>query len=110
MNFLDAHAAPIAAFQTQPNLTPFTAQMPEVALDNLFPPDKPSAAMREYFKLTNEQNLTRADLANPREMNEIIWFSVKGAKNKMPQIARMPIFDVMTAGIKEDIDIAEDGD
>ncbi len=110
MNFLDAHAAPIAAFQTQPNLAPFTAQMPDVALDNLYPPDKPSAAMREYFKLTNEQNLTRADMANPREMNEIIWFSVKGEKIKMPEIARMPAFDIMTAGIEEELDSEKDGD
>ena len=107
MNFLDAHAAPIAAFQTQPNLTPFAAQMPEIALDNLYPPDKPDKAMLKYFKLTNEQNLTRADMANPQEMNEIIWFSVKGEKNKMPQIARMPAFDVMTAGIKEETEESE---
>lgn len=113
MNFLDAHAAPIDIFQSEPDLAPFEAQLPEVALDNLFPPAKPNKAMMKYFDLTNEQNLTRADMANPRELNEIIWFSVKRGAAPMPGIARLPAFDVMTAGINpedEESEEAEDED
>ncbi len=99
MNFLDANAAPIDIFTSEPDFSPFTASLPEVAFDNLFPPKKASAALRRYFELTDEQNLERADMANPRELNEIIWFSVRGEKSPMPEIARLPAFDLMTAGL-----------
>ncbi|MBA3599992.1 MAG: hypothetical protein H0W45_01955 [Acidobacteria bacterium] len=58
--------------------------------------------MRKYMKLTDEQNLEFADMANPRELNEIIWFSARGEKSAMPEIARLPAFDLMTAGLIED--------
>ncbi len=102
MNFLDANAAPIDIFSNEPDLTTFTAILPDVALDNLFPPKKTTVAMRKYFELTKEQNLERADMANPRELNEIIWFSVRGEKSPMPEIVRLPAFDLMTAGLIED--------
>jgi hypothetical protein len=41
-------------------------------------------------------------MANPRELNEIIWFSVRGDKSPMPEIARLPAFDLLTAGIREE--------
>ncbi len=104
MNFLDAHAIPIDIFTDKANLTPFQAQFPDVALDNLYPPEKPTEAMLKYMKLTDKQNLTHADMANPRELNEIIWFSVRGNSTPMPKIARLPAFDIMTAGIKPDDD------
>ncbi len=113
MNFLDAHAAPIDIFTGKANLAPFQAQMPAVALDNLFPSENPSTAMRKYMKLTDEQNLQHADMANPRQLNEIIWFSVRGNSAPMPEIARLPAFDVMTAGIKpndDDDELADDDD
>lgn len=100
MNFLDAHAAPIDIFTAQADLSPYKAELPEVSLDNLFPPPNPSKAMLKYMKLTDEQDLSHADMANPRQLNEIIWFSVKGSSEPMPEIARFPAFDVMTAGIK----------
>jgi YVTN family beta-propeller protein len=100
MNFLDAHAAPIDIFTAPADLSPFKAELPEIALDNLFPPQKSSQAMLKYIKLTDEQDLSHADMANPRELNEIIWFSVKGNSVPMPEISRLPAFDVMTAGIK----------
>ena len=65
--------------------------------------------MLRYMELTNEQNLTRADMADPRALNEIIWFSVKGDREKMPEIARLPAFDVLTAGVREEDD-DEDAD
>ena len=104
MNFLDAHAAPIDIFTAQADLSPYKAELPEIALDNFFPPAKPTQAMLKYMKLTDEQDLSRADMANPRELNEIIWFSVKGESAAMPEISRLPAFEVMTAGIKPDDD------
>ncbi len=110
MNFLDANAAPIDIFTVEPDLTTFRAILPDVALDNLFPPKKASAAMRKYMKLTDEQNLKFADMANPRQLNEIIWFSVRGEKSPMPEIARLPAFDLLIAGIREEDDEEEEDD
>ncbi len=110
MNFLDANATPIDIFTNTPDLRPFQAQLPNVALDNLFPPDNPSAAMLNFMRLTNQQDLKHADMANPRVLNEIIWFSVKG-EIPMPQIARLPAFELMTAGVNpEDEDEEEENE
>ncbi|MDQ3323430.1 MAG: hypothetical protein M3525_13515, partial [Acidobacteriota bacterium] len=104
MNFLDANAAPIDIFTDKPDFTTYRAELPDVALDNLFPPKRITAAMRKYMDLTNEQNMEHADMANPRELNEIIWFSVRGEKSPMPEIARLPAFDLLTSGILEEDD------
>ncbi|MBC7797217.1 MAG: hypothetical protein H7Z37_10125 [Pyrinomonadaceae bacterium] len=108
MNLLDATATPIDIFQETPDLTPYQAVLPTVALDNLTPPEKTTAAMRRYFDLTRKQNLTHEDLVNPKEMNEIIWFSVRGENDKMPGISKLPAFDLMTTGIVDEDD-TEDG-
>ncbi|MEO6589991.1 MAG: alkaline phosphatase family protein, partial [Pyrinomonadaceae bacterium] len=67
MNLLDATAAPIDIFTDTPDFTPFKAIMPEIAPDNLIPPEKTTTAMREFMDLTDQQNLKHADLANPRQ-------------------------------------------
>lgn len=102
MNLLDATAAPIDIFQETADLTPFTAILADVALDNLYPPENPSAEMRSFMRLTDRQNLTRADMANPQELNEIIWFSVRGKTGRMPETAPLPAYDLMTAGLIEE--------
>ena len=51
------------------------------------------------MNMTERQDLSHPDMANPRELNEIIWFSVKG-QAEMPGIARLPAFELMTTGIK----------
>jgi hypothetical protein len=105
MNLLDATAAPIDIFQDEPDLTAYKAVLPNIALDNLFPPAKTTAEMRAMMKLTEEQDFTHADMANPAALNKLIWFSVRGAGNKMPEIARLPAFELMTAGLdKEDVE------
>ena len=106
MNFLDANAIPMDVFGSTADLRPYTAELPTVALDNLFPPERPAQAMLRYFELTDQQDLRHADMADPRALNEIIWFSVRGAE-EMPGIARLPAFDLMTAGMKPD-DIDDD--
>ncbi len=99
MNFLDAHATPIDIFTATANLEPYFAQLPNVAFDNLFPPEKPTGKMAYYMNMSDRQDLTHPDMANPRELNEIIWYSVKG-DTAMPGIARLPAFELMTAGLK----------
>jgi hypothetical protein len=100
MNLLDATATPIDIFQNEPDLTPFKAVLPDIALDNLFPPKKPSAEMSAFMRLTDEQDLTHPDIANPLELNRIIWFSVRGAAGeKMSAAKQLPAFDLMTAGL-----------
>ena len=101
MNFLDAHAVPVDVFTAAPDLTPYRAALPEIALDNLMPPKKPSETMRSYMKMTEQQDLAHADMADPRQMNAIIWYSVRGENDPPPAVtARLPAFDLMTAGIK----------
>jgi hypothetical protein len=102
MNFLDANAVPIDIFTDKPDLTPYTAVLPDVALDNLFPPPNPSQAMLRFMRLTEDQDLDRADMANPYELNRIIWYSVKGESEPMPGISRAAVFDLMLAGIREE--------
>jgi YVTN family beta-propeller protein len=98
MNQLDATAAPIDIFQDAPDLKPFKALLPDVAANNLMnPPRNPTTA--QWIDLTEQQNLAHADMANPRVLNEIIWFSVRGESEPMPQIARLPAFDALRAGL-----------
>jgi YVTN family beta-propeller protein len=113
MNQLDATAAPMDIFQTQADLRPFQAVLPEVALDNLLTPLASSvhnAAFLRQMRRTNEQNMMHADMAEERALNEIIWFSVRGANSQTPRIARLPIYDAMRAGLieKEESSSADD--
>lgn len=101
MNFLDANAAPIDIFGEEADLRPFHSVLPTIALDNLYPPEKADAQMLEYMRLTERQDLSHADMANPRELNEIIWFSVRGNLS-MPSISRLPAFGLLTTGIRPD--------
>ena len=40
-----------------------------------------------------------------KELNEIIWFSVRGNLSEMPEIARLPAFELMTTGlVKEELE------
>ncbi len=110
MNLLDATAAPIDIFQEQADLTPYRAVLPTVALDNLYPPKKVSAALREMMNLTAKQDLTHQDMANPAELNEIIWFSVRGEKSEVPTAAQLPAFELMTAGLTGEIEEEEETD
>ena len=99
MNFFDSNAVPIDIFTDKPDLRPFSAVLPVVALDNLMVPERPTRAMLEYMRLTSEQDLAHADMANPRELNEIIWYSVRG-EEPMPGIARLPAFELLRTGLK----------
>jgi YVTN family beta-propeller protein len=104
MNQLDAYATPINIFREQADLRPFKAVLPEIALDNLITPPARDAATLHWMRRTSEQNLAFADMADPRVLNEIIWFSVRGARSPMPEISRLPAFDAMLPEIEDDED------
>ena len=62
--------------------------------------------MLEYMRLTEKQDLSHNDMANPRELNEIIWFSVRG-NEPMPEPTRLAAFELMRTGLKSE---AEDNE
>ncbi len=108
MNQLDATATPIDIFREQADLRPYRALLPEVGLNNLITPTPTSTAQAYWIKRTSEQDLEHQDMADPRVLNQIIWFSVRGDKIPMPQIARLPLFDAMREGLLEDEDEEEE--
>lgn len=99
MNFLDSNAVPIDIFTDKADLRPYSAILPIVALDNLFPPERPTRAMLDYMRMTDQQDLTRNDMADPRALNEIIWFSVRG-EEPMPNSNHLAAFDLLRLGMK----------
>jgi len=101
MNQLDTTATPIDIFRAEPDLRPYKALLPNVALDNLVTPPARDAATAYWMRRTEEQDLERADMADPETLNRIIWFSVKG-NVPMPSIARLPAFDAMRLGLQEE--------
>jgi YVTN family beta-propeller protein len=101
MNQLDATATPINIFRGTPDLRPYKAVLPNVALDNLITPPPRDAATAYWMRRTEEQNLERADMADAETLNRIIWFSVRG-NIPMPPIARLPAFDAMRLGLQEE--------
>ncbi len=101
MNQLDATATPIDIFRSEPDLRPFKALLPDVALDNLVTPPSRDSATAYWMRRTEEQDMAHADMADPEVLNRIIWFSVKGS-TPMPAIARLPLFDAMRLGLQEE--------
>ncbi len=101
MNQLDATATPINIFRTEPDLRPYKALLPNVAPDNLVTPPARDVATAHWMRLTEEQDLEHADMADPEILNRIIWFSVRG-NTPMPSIARLPAFDAMRLGLQEE--------
>ena len=101
MNQLDATATPINIFRAEPDLRPYKALLPNIALDNLTTPPARDAATAYWMQRTSEQDLAHADMADPEVLNRIIWFSVKGDV-PMPAINRLPAFDAMRLGLQEE--------
>lgn len=101
MNQLDATATPINIFRAEPDLRPYKVLLPNVALDNLVTPPARDAAAAYWMRLTDEQDLAHADMADPEILNRIIWFSVRG-NTPMPSVNRLPAFDAMRLGLQEE--------
>ena len=52
MNFLDENAMPIDLFTDRADTTPFDAMLPTLDLNNLYPPEKPTAELERYMQMT----------------------------------------------------------
>jgi YVTN family beta-propeller protein len=109
MNFLDSNAVPIGIFTDKADLRPYSAILPIVSLDNLFPPERPTRAMLDYMRLTDRQDLSHNDMADPRELNEIIWFSVRG-EERMPDANHLAAFDLLRLGMRPEAEENEADD
>ena len=95
MNQLDAAASPIDIFQSEADMRPYKAVLPEVTLNNLMVQPVADRETARYIRQSEQQNFTSEDLANPRILNRIIWYSVRGSDDGYPRVARLPVFDVM---------------
>jgi len=83
MSQYDAAATPaFAAFAPQPDLAAYSVRPAQVPLDERNRPDAPGA------QASLRMNLIEADLAPERELNEIVWKSVRGADSVMPPPVR----------------------
>jgi YVTN family beta-propeller protein len=102
MNQLDAAASPIDIFQAKPDLTPYKAVLPQVALNNLLTPSVADRETARYIRESEQQNFASEDLANPQVLNRILWFSVRGETHDYPGLARLAVFDVMRTASDEE--------
>lgn len=102
MNQLDASATPIDIFQAEPDLTPYAAALPDVALDNLIVQPSSDHETALWIRRSQQQNFESPDLADPQALNRIIWFSVRGARENYPDLARLPAFDAMRTRVDQE--------
>ncbi len=108
MNQLDAAASPIDIFQAKPDLAPYKALLPDVAVQNLTTPASTrDAETARWMHESLQQNLQEADLADPGVLNRIIWFSVRSGSEAYPAAARLPVFDALRTGNAEEADEQE---
>jgi YVTN family beta-propeller protein len=83
MSQYDAAATPLsAAFASRPDLTPYAARPARVSLEERNEPDAPGA------QASLRMDFAGADLTPERELNEILWKSVRGADAVMPPPVR----------------------
>jgi YVTN family beta-propeller protein len=86
------------AMQTAPDAAPYTRVEPRVALDeknDLFAYGAEASA---------RMDMSAADLAPERELNEILWRSIKGAQAAVPPAVRSAFVRRAAAGIADDDD------
>lgn len=99
MNQLDASAIPMDIFKETPDLTPYKAVLPTIALDNLLTHKPKDKATAEWMKKSERQNFAHADMADPTVLNAIIWFACTGSGANPPEAARLPAYQAMRLGI-----------
>ena len=102
MNQLDASATPMDIFRAEPDLSPYHALMPDVALDNLEVRKTREEETARMIRRSEQQDLSAADLADPQTLNQIIWFSVRGPNSRMPAPARLPVYDALRTRDRDD--------
>jgi DNA-binding beta-propeller fold protein YncE len=76
--FDDRAPSLLVDFQRQPLPDGYTARQPQVSLDEVNPSDAPGA------KQSARWDFSRPDRAPERELNRVIWKSVKGANSEPP--------------------------
>ena len=76
--FDDRAPSLLVDFQQQPVLEGYAARQPQVSLDDVNPPTAPGAKQSERW------DFSRPDRAPERELNRVIWKSVKGASSEPP--------------------------
>ncbi|HTS12361.1 MAG TPA: bifunctional YncE family protein/alkaline phosphatase family protein [Candidatus Limnocylindrales bacterium] len=103
MNQLDAAASPMDIFQAQPDLRPYKAVLPEIALNNLMVRPTADRETAKWIRESEKQDFASEDLADPHVLDRIIWFSVRHTTRDYPAvIAQMPAFDVMRTTAEEE--------
>jgi hypothetical protein len=101
MSQYDAAAAPLfGAFAAKPDPEGYRARPARVSLTERNREDAPGA------QASLRMNLIEADLAPERELNEIVWKSVRGADSVMPA----PIRAAFVRPIAEEEEEGEDGE
>lgn len=79
MSQYDAAAVPLFnLFTSTPDLSAFKAKEPGVSLNEI------NTAINSSSKTSAKFNLTKEDSAPDKELNEVIWKSVKGEQSVMP--------------------------
>jgi hypothetical protein len=101
MNQLDAAAVPMDIFASEPDLTPYAAQLPVVSDNNLIFAKARNARERRYVEQMAHQHLGAPDMADTRLLNEIIWYTVRGDR-PMPTVARWAAADALQAGVDDE--------
>ena len=99
MSQFDAAARPMYhSFTAKPDTAKYKAEKPKTDLDAVNKPGVFGAAQSEKFDLTKE------DQADDLLFNEVIWKSVKGARNAMPAPVRAGFFIPVKAKKDDDDD------
>ena len=103
MNQLDATAVPMDIFQETPDLTPYHAVLPVIAADNLMTPRKAKdATAAMWMKRSRKLNFAHADMADPNELNQMIWFACTGKNQPAPVAAELPAYQAMRLGLADE--------
>jgi hypothetical protein len=99
MSQYDAAATPMYnAFQPTPDATPFVHLEPRVAID------EKNGVEAWGAQASLEMNFEEADRTPERELNEIVWRSVKGAHSVMPPTVRSAFVRRPAGGDADDDD------
>jgi YVTN family beta-propeller protein len=98
MSQYDAAALPMyEAFTSKPDLTPFQVKPAKVDIDQR------NVAVNESSKRSEQFNLAKEDAVPDKDMNEVIWKSVKGENAIMPAPKRSA-FVILEKKKKDDDD------
>ena len=97
MSQYDAAATPMfGAFAAKPDPAPYSVRPARVSLTETNRDDAPGA------QASLQMNLIEADLAPERELNEILWKSIRGADSVMPAPIRAAFVRPIADGDEDD--------